>query len=286
MTVTWMRSKLFVPATRAERFAKALASAADQVSIDLEDSVLDEHKATAREQMRLFLHSPLAAQHASRLIVRVNAPGSPHLAADLEALAGSACTLINLPKVESADDVQQALALIDRACTAPTRLLCNIETPKGLRCALQIAQASPRVAGLQLGLADLFEHSGLQREQAANVHAAMFHLALSAAEAGVPAYDGAYPAVDDEAGFRAEASMARSLGFAGKSCIHPRQVPWANDAFTPSDTELGFARRIIEAAAAGHGGVFVLDGRMIDRPHVERAQALLARFGSNLDKTA
>lgn len=280
-----MRSKLFVPGTRSERFAKALATDADLVSIDLEDSVLDAHKAAARERLSTFLRGPLAAQHTQRLIVRVNAISSPHFADDVAVLVGGACALINLPKVESADDVLQALAMLDRACGLPVRLLCNIETPKGLRCALQIAQASPRVAGLQLGLADLFEHSGLQREPSANVHATMFQLALAAAEADIPAFDGAYPALDDEAGFRAEAHMARSLGFAGKSCIHPRQVPWANDVFTPSSAELSFARRIVERAAVGDRGVFVLDGRMIDRPHVERALALLARFGAPLDKT-
>ncbi len=160
----------------------------------------------------------------------------------------------------------------------PIGLLLNIETPRGLRQAAELAAAHPRVAGLQLGLGDLFAPNGIART-AANVHATLFALRMAAAEAGVFACDGAFPDVGDDEGFRTEASMARGLGFIGKSCIHPRQVGLANDVFGVSDAAVAEARRIVAAAtvAAAQGrGAFLFEGRMIDLPFLRRAEALLA----------
>ncbi|HJT98877.1 MAG TPA: CoA ester lyase [Rhodanobacteraceae bacterium] len=277
-----MRSKLFVPGSRQELFAKALAGEADALSFDLEDSVADERKAEARERVAAFVQTREAREAAKLLIVRVNALGSPHFEADVLALATPGVTLINLPKPESADDVRAAAAAIERAeetrgLADPIRLLVNIETPRALRAASEIARAHPRVAGLQLGLGDLFEPLGFDRRDTANVHAAMFAVRMAAGEAGVFACDSAYAAIDDETGFRAEAEMARRLGFVGKSCVHPRQVAWANDVFRASEADIAFARRVVEAARAADGrGAFVVDGRMIDRPYLKRAEAILA----------
>ena len=192
--------------------------------------------------------------------------------------------LLNLPKIESADDLLAAIRALERAEAAnavdmPLKLLVNIETPKGLANAAAIAAAHPRVAGLQLGLGDLFEPLGIDRSDAANVHAVMFAVRMAAAQADVFVLDGAYPDITDEAGFTAEAQRARRLGLAGKSCIHPRQVALANAAFSPGEAELERARRIVEAAqdAKRRGlGAFVVDGRMVDLPFLKRAQALLA----------
>ena len=161
----------------------------------------------------------------------------------------------------------------------PIRLLVNIETPKALRAAAEIARAHPRVAGLQLGLGDLFEPLGFDRRDTASVHAAMFAVRMAAGEAGIFACDGAFADIANEAGFRAEAEMARRLGFVGKSCIHPRQVAWANEIFRASDTEIALARRVVEAArqASSQGrAAFVVDGRMIDLPYLKRAEAIVA----------
>lgn len=280
-----MRSKLFVPGTQPQRFAKALASGADAVSFDLEDAVPPDSKAEARAAVAAFLHGAEARGATCTLIVRCNAPGSPHFEPDLQAIAGSAATLLNLPKVESAAQVRAAAAVLDLAeanaarVTRPMRLLCNIETPQALRRAAEIAGAHPRIAGLQLGLGDLFEPAGIRRDNAANVHAAMFALRMAAAEAGVFAIDGAYPGLDDADGFRAEARMAQALGFAGKSCVHPRQIDWAHEVFAPDAETLAFAQRVL-AAAAGGEAVFVVDGRMIDGPYLARARALLSRSAS------
>lgn len=279
-----MRSKLFVPGARPELFAKALAGEADALSFDLEDSVAPERKAEARAAVAGFVASDAVGDAAKVVIVRVNAPGTLEFEADLAAVAREGVALLNLPKIESAEALVAAAMLVERAENAnyaarPIRLLVNIETPKALANAAAIAGAHPRVAGLQLGLGDLFGPYGIDRHDPANVHAAMFAVRMAAAQAGVFALDGAYPDLDDAAGFEAEVGMARRLGFLGKSCIHPRQVALANAAFAPSDEELEAAQRIVSAAAqaaAQGSGVCVVDGKMIDLPYLKRAQALLA----------
>lgn len=279
-----MRSKLFVPGARPELFDKALAGAADALSFDLEDAVAPERKAAARVAVAAFLASTAAAASSKLMIVRVNAPGSEHFAADLAAVAREGTDLINLPKIESAAALHEAVAVLERAearngVARPIGLLVNIETPRALLAAAAIAGAHPRVAGLQLGLADLFEAQGIARDDRANVHAALFAVRMAAAQAGVFALDGAYADLHDEAGYFDEALVAKRLGFLGKTCLHPRQVGLANRAFAASADELARARRIVsaaETAADGGRGVFVVDGRMIDRPFLKRAQALLA----------
>lgn len=274
-----MRSKLFVPAIRPELFAKAMASQADAVSFDLEDAVPLARKAEARANLRDFLREPPAIRKI--LIVRVNAAGTPDFDADLQALAGLAIDIVNLPKVEDAQQVRAAAAVVRAhwiGARAPT-LLLNIETARGLRVAADLAAADGAVAGLQLGLGDLFETQGIDRRDTANVHAAMYALRMAAAEAGVFAYDSAWGDVEDEAGFSAEARMARALGFLGKSCIHPRQIDAANQTFQPTLAEIEAARRIVAAAAEADTrglGAFLVDGRMIDAPYLRRAQAIVA----------
>lgn len=279
-----MRSKLFVPGARPELFAKALAGDADALSFDLEDAVAEERKGEARQAVADFVASAAVAQAAKVIIVRTNAPDSPHFAQDLAAVVHPGVTLLNLPKIESPRALLTAVAMIEDAERAngvdrPIGLLVNIETPSALAAAARIAGAHRRVAGLQLGLGDLFEPHGVDRTDPRNVHAAMFALRMAAVQAGVFAMDGAFAGLDDDAGYTEEARMARRLGFVGKSCVHPRQVPLANAAFAPSEAELAAARRIVEAAHAASTqsrGAFVVDGRMVDLPFLKRAEALLA----------
>jgi len=279
-----MRSKLFVPGIRPELYTKALAGEADALSFDLEDSVPESEKAQARRLVADFVGTREAREAAKLLIVRVNALNTPHFELDIDALAKDGVALINLPKVESAADVIAAVSALERAeagnaIAQPIRLLVNIETPKALRRAAAIATAHPRVAGLQLGLGDLFAPLGIDRGDAANVHAAMFAVRMAAGEADLFVCDGAFADIDDDAGFRAEAEMAQRLGYVGKSCVHPRQVALANDVFRASDAELAAALRIVaaaQAAAAQGRGAFVVDGRMIDLPFLKRAEAIVA----------
>lgn len=278
-----MRSKLFVPGSRPELFAKALAGPADALSFDLEDAVAPQRKGEAREHLAGLLASAQAQATAKTLIVRVNALDSGHFHADLRAVVRKGLRMVNLPKAESEADVLAAAGAIEQArqnngVEHPVGLLLNIESPRALRRAVSLAMAHPSVVGLQLGLGDLFEPAGIDRREPAAVRQAMFTMRLAASEAGVFAYDSAFANIEDEEGFRAEAELARRLGFAGKSCIHPRQVALANAAFLPTEAEVAHARRVVEAAGeADAKGVaaFVVDGRMIDGPFLRRAEAVL-----------
>lgn len=278
-----MRSKLFVPGSRPELFAKALAGAADALSFDLEDAVAPSRKQEAREHLARMLAGPEAAASGKTLIVRVNALDSGNFHADVRAVVRPGLHLLNLPKAEREADVVAAASAIEQACeangvTEPVGLLLNIESPRALRRAASLAAAHPCVAGLQLGLGDLFEPAGIARREPAAVQQAMFALRMAAAEAGVFAYDSAFANIEDEAGYRAEAALARSLGYLGKSCIHPKQVALANAAFRPTDDEIAHAGRVVQAAreASARGvAAFVVDGRMIDGPFLRRAEAIL-----------
>lgn len=278
-----MRSKLFVPASRPELFAKALAGDADAISFDLEDAVQESRKAEARRVLRDFLRQSSPRPGGKIVIVRVNGPTTPHFEADLAAVAGPVVDMINLPKPESADDVRaaaDALARCERAngVERPIGLLPNIESPRGLRLAAEIARAHPRVVGLQLGLGDLFEPFGIDRADAQAVHAMQLAVRLAAAEASIWACDTVYGTVSDPDGYTREATAARRLGFVGKSCIHPTQVPLANAVFRPTDGEIAAARRVVEAAQGAERdgvGAFLVDGRMIDVPFIKRAESIL-----------
>jgi citrate lyase subunit beta/citryl-CoA lyase len=199
----------------------------------------------------------------------------------MEAVVGPRLDIINLPSVEDLGAIGAAASLLDRleGDTPRIRLLVNIETAKGLRKAAALAAAHPRVAGLQTGYADLFEPCGIDRsDQAALAHIRVC-VRLAAAEAGVPAYDGAYPGVSNPEGYRAECEAARRHGFAGKTCIHPSQIAIANEVFMPSAAQVGRARRILQAAADAQSkgiGAFLVDGQMVDEPFLVRARAVVA----------
>ena len=277
-----MRSKLFVPASRPELFAKAMASEADGLSFDLEDAVDEAMKGQAREHLAGFLRS-LQPGHGKTIIVRVNGLETPHFAEDLAAIVGPGLDIVNLPKPESADDVRacaDALAKAEqRAGSPPIRILANIESPRALRCAAEIATASPRVAGLQAGWGDLIEPLDIDRYNPAMIEALLLAIRVAAGEGGVWAYDGAYANIKDTEGYRREAESARRLGYLGKSCIHPTQVPIANAVFRPTDAEIAHSLQVVEAArvAAEKGvGAFTVNGKMVDAPFIRRAEAVIA----------
>ncbi len=291
-----MRSKLFVPGTRPELFAKALASAADALSFDLEDSVTPERKDEARALLAQWIKSGALIGCTKTIIVRVNSMDTPYFAADIAALALPGVHLINLPKPASPDAVRAAASALEQAerangktagvsagtvaaTPASIKLLLNIESPAALRTAHSLASAHPCVAGLQLGLGDLFEPLGIDRREATAIENAMFSVRMAAGEAGVFAYDAAFADIKDADGFRAEAQLAKRLGFLGKSCIHPSQIALANAVFRPSDDEIAHSLRVLDAAqvaGASGTGAYVVDGRMIDPPFFVRAQQIVA----------
>jgi len=276
-----MRSKLFVPGSRPELFPKALAGQADALSFDLEDSVPESAKAEARRLVAPVLQSPECTASKKIIIVRVNGPTTPHFEADLSAVVGPRLDLLNVPKVESADDIRvvaKTLARLEaeRGLKRPIGILANVESPRGLRLAPEIACADPRVAGLQVGFADLLEPLGIDRTDAAAIHQIQLTVRLAAGEAGIWTCDAVYANFKDAEGFRIEALAAKRLGYIGKSCIHPSQIALANEIFRPTDEEIAFAQRVVEAAGKTSAGAFSVDGRMIDPPFLRRAHAVLA----------
>jgi citrate lyase beta subunit len=277
-----MRSKLVVPGSRPELFAKAMASEADGLSFDLEDAVDESRKGEARTELAKFLRV-LAPGHGKTIIVRVNGLGTPHFEADLDAIVGPGLDIVNLPKPESGDDIRacaDALAKVERRIGCPpVNILANIESPKALRLAAEIATASPRVVGLQAGWGDLIEPLDIDRYNLPMIESLLLAIRIAAGEGGVWAYDGAYANFKDPEGYKREAESARRLGYLGKSCIHPTQIALANAVFRPSDAEIAHSLKVVEAAreAAAKGvGAFTVNGKMVDAPFVRRAEAVLA----------
>ena len=279
-----MRSKLFVPASRPELFPKALGGPADAISFDLEDAVEEGAKPAARAELARLFAAGRSAMQGKLIVVRINAVETSHFASDLEAVVCDAVDVLNLPMVESAETVRSAVAAIERleaqrGVDARIRILANIESPRGLRLAAEIAAAHPRVMGLQIGYGDLFSPLGITMSEPFATQAVRLAVRLAAGEAGIDAYDGAYVDIKNPEGFLAEAKAAQQLGFAGKSCIHPTQIAAANDVFRPAEADVAHALRVVDAArdALGRGvGAFVVDGRLVDGPFITRAEKLVA----------
>jgi citrate lyase subunit beta/citryl-CoA lyase len=192
-----MRSKLFVPGSRPELFSKALHSDADVVCFDLEDAVLPAQKAEARAHVQAFLQANIGTERV--IMARVNGIHSTLLAEDLSAVAWPAVAMVSLPKVEDPSEIEELSAALSklergRGLTRPIAIHPTIESPRGLRLAHAIAGADARVAGLQLGLVDLFEPLGISQRDKFAAHHVRLRLCLAAAEAEVPCFDCAFPA--------------------------------------------------------------------------------------------
>jgi citrate lyase subunit beta / citryl-CoA lyase len=255
------RSYLFAPGHNEKLLGRVFKVGADAVMLDLEDAVPPHAKAQARSMVADVLADRSAW-------VRINAVGTELAAADLKAVAGLAAG-IRIPKVESARDVEW---VHDRAPDAP--LICAIETARGILAAQEIASA-PGVRHLSLGGIDLRRDLGATDGNLQTLYARS-HLVVASRAAGLdPPIDSVYARLDDEAGLRAQAEFARSLGFLGKSAIHPRQLPVLNDVFTPSAGELEWAQTVLDAfdAAAGEA-VKLPDGEFVDLPVADRARRL------------
>lgn len=277
-----MRSKLFVPGSRPEFFDKAMTGAADALSFDLEDAVAPSRKADARRNVGDLL-ARLPRAHDKLMIVRVNGVGSADFMEDVDAIVRTGLDEINLPKLESPEELLQGIAAIEAAekrhgLTHRIGILVNVESPKGMRRAAEIACASPRVTGLQYGLGDLFAPLRIERHEAA-IGPVRLMVRLAAAEAGVPAYDTAWTAISDTLGYERDARAALRLGFTGKTCLHPTQVPIANAVFTPSQAQVRWSQKVLAAAAAPENegkGAFTIDGKMVDEPFFAEARATVA----------
>lgn len=259
------RTALFLPASNPRAIAKAQGLAVDMIILDLEDAV----RADAKTQARSAAVEAAAQGFGHRLCaIRVNDVDSGEHAADLDAVARSACDFVVLPKVETAESA----AAVAVATGKP--LLAMIETPHGVLAATAIAAASG-VAGLIAGVNDLRATLGIPAAGGREgLGLALQTIVLAARAAGGWALDGVFNALDDAEGLAAECRHGRLLGFDGKSLIHPNQIDIAAAAFGASDAELAEAHALIAAAS---GGAERFGDRMIETMHVEQARALLER---------
>lgn len=258
------RSILFVPGTRPDRFGKALASGADCIVIDLEDSVEPDRKDEARRNVERWR----AAGGAG--IVRVNDAGSAWFDDDIAALCDFQCVVM-LPKTIDAD---QVAVTVDRMPTG-SAVIPILESAVGILEARSICSAAgvPRAA---FGNGDLALELGVDHADRAALWYARSALVMASAACLIAApIDGVTTAIDDDQQLRADVQHGKALGYTGRLCIHPRQVPIVNAAFGASESEIVQAQRIVEAA--GSGAVAVVDGRMIDKPIVDRARRVLDR---------
>ena len=269
-----LRSLLFVPGDRPERFAKAAASGADTLILDLEDSVVPAHKAAAREAVTAYL----ATDHPA-VFIRVNPLDSPFVADDLAALAGLQPDGLVLPKADGAASVAALAARLPGIPILPVAT----ETPAAVFALGSYREAAPHLAGLTWGAEDLPAAIGASTSREADgsytdPYRVVRALALFAAHAaGVPAIETVYPDFRDLDGLAAYAARGRRDGFTGMLAIHPAQVAVINAAFTPTDAELAHARAVVALFTANpDAGALQLDGRMVDAPHLKAAQRLLA----------
>lgn len=270
MNAVLPRSYLFVPAGRPERYAKALASGADAIIIDLEDAVAPDAKSAARAAL-IAAWPPLAGDE--RALIRVNASGTAWVADDLKACAALRPQCVVVPKVERADE----LARIAAALPPETALLPMIESALGWANLTEIARAAS-VQRLVFGSFDFQADLGLECDDDEG-ELMPVRLAITAASRVAelaPPVDGVTLQTGDAGRLRADTLRARRLGFGAKLCIHPNQVRAVHEALAPDAAELAWARRVVEAAAAADGAATTLDGKMIDLPVVLRAQRVLS----------
>jgi citrate lyase subunit beta/citryl-CoA lyase len=286
-----MRSLLFVPADSAKKLDKGMASGADALIVDLEDSIAAAGKAAARASAADFLKAANREPRRPRLLVRVNALDTGLTDADLDAVVPAKPDAIMLPKAAGGEAVvhldaklsaREAIAGLPENTVSIVALAT--ETAASLFLTGTYAGTSPRLCGLTWGAEDLSAELGAEANRDAAGHFLdPYRLARAlclagAAAASVQAIDTVYVDFRNEAGLRRECEEARRDGFTAKMAIHPGQVAAINEVFTPAPEAVAHARSIVDAFAASPGaGVVGIDGKMYDRPHLVRAQALLAR---------
>jgi len=288
-----MRSLLFVPADGGSKLDKAMVSGADAVIIDLEDSIASERKDIARAAALEFLKRASAAIQRPRLLVRVNGLDTGMTDADLDAIVSGKPDAIVFPKAEGATSVihlDAKLTAREAIAGLPEghiKILAQaVETAAGLFTAGTFRGASSRLIGLTWGPEDLSVELGAATSR--DVEGDLtdpYRLARSvclyaAASAKLPAIETVYVDFRNSEGLRRDSEVARRDGFTGRLAIHPAQVPVINEVFTPTMAEIEKAKAVIAAFAAQPGaGAVGIEGKMYDRPHLARAQALLARYG-------
>lgn len=273
------RSFIFVPGLRPEMFAKAMASGADMVCVELEDGVAPKDKAEARRcTMALFAAAGRDGEsnHDVETVVRINCLSSAFGLDDVQAVLASESPPpgLMLPKVKSPDEVVWLDALLTER-GHDCRLHIIIETNDGLEAAHDIAHASPRIDSLLFGGVDMAAELRCECAWQPLLYARS-RVVHAAASAGIDAIDVPYLDLNDAAGMTREAELARELGFCGKGAIHPKQVARLNRVFTPNAAAVAHARKIIAAFDAADTGLVVVDGKLIEAPVLREMHRIVA----------
>lgn len=266
MQTSSARSYLFVPGNRPERFAKACDAGAGAVIFDLEDAVAPADKAGARASVAAWLSA------AQPVLVRINSVDTEWFADDVQMCRAAGVAGIVLPKAERVEDI----AYLNQQLGLGMPVLPLIETAKGMWNAHSLAQCRA-VQRLLFGSIDFQGDLGIRGEGEELLYFRS-QLVLVSRVAGIDApVDGVTTALDDALQLRADTLRAKNFGFGGKLCIHPKQVETVNQCFAPSAEELAWAQRIVDAAASALGAAVAVDGKMVDKPVLARAAAILAQ---------
>jgi citrate lyase subunit beta/citryl-CoA lyase len=268
-----------MPGANARALEKSRTLPADALIFDLEDAVAPDAKLNARKQV---VQAVEAGGYGRReVMIRTNGLNTPWGYDDLVAAATAGANAVLLPKVESAAVVRQAESvLVSNGAPPDLAIWCMMETPRGMLHAEEIVDASPRLGGLVMGTSDLAKD--LQAQHTAMrlpLITALGLCMLAARAARVAILDGVYLDLNDHDGFVDSCRQGAELGFDGKTLIHPKQLEAANEVFAPSEEELRLSRRIIDAyaqAAAEGKGVVLVDGKLIERLHVDHAERVVA----------
>lgn len=281
-----LRTPLFAPGDSPRKAAKALESSADAVILDLEDSVA----MSAKNEARALTAEMLRGLARPGVIVRINPLGTPWYLADLAAIVPGRPDAVMLPKCQSAADLvalDHHLEALEAAFDLPRGGILVLpivtETAVSVLRLTEMAACCPRVVAFCFGAEDLSADLGISpRDANGNYPAAIAHarasVLIAAGAAGLPAIDTPYPDPRDPVGLAREAAIAAADGFAGKLCIHPGQLGEVQSAFTPSEARIIWARAVLSGFAANPGaGVFALEGKMIDRPHLKLAERIVAQ---------
>jgi len=281
--MTTFRTLMFVPGNQEKRIEKARTVPADALILDLEDSVPETEKGTARNIVSASIQK--LASEGLDIFVRVNSLSTPHCTIDIKAVVKKGLKGICLPKSESANDIHKAEAMIAEVereigiGEGSIGILALVETPKGIINAYQIAAASQRIIGITFGAEDFSLEMGVNRtKEGYEIEYPRMAIAVACHAASVQAVDCVFTDVKDNEGLEAETKRIKQLGFQGKLVIHPDQVNPVNQIFTPSPEEIDHARKIVEsfekAVAQGSASVSV-DGKMVDSPVAARAKNLI-----------
>jgi citrate lyase beta subunit len=279
-----MRSLLYVPGISDRMILKARDTAADGLILDLEDAITPAQKLEARATVTHLLNEVDFGN--KEIFVRINSLATEWGLEDARAVAAVGVPGIIIPKCESVDEVTTVAPVLQSKYHQPIggqsrKILCLIETPRGVFASRDIAGSDELVAGLMFGAADLSRELGcVLSEEESEVLFARSHVLMAARAAGVAAYDSPHFAIDDQDGLRRRCQAARNLGYDGLAVIHPSHIEIVNEVFSPTAEQISEARRVVEAmttAQADGLGATKLDGKMIDQVHLSAAKKVLER---------